>query len=173
MIGKKLTLACLLFAACSGTEQVREQKKYYDIKEFFSAEIKRLEKQDASVNKTVSRNGVSETKANFTPSWATELALFTDSDINKPAWRDSYNIQSDSLSTSYTTLDNDLRTKSIHIKKDNTGKLSEIRIVNSTSNYLYNSTEELHYIPDSLYRIVKKQDVILLGKNNYEITGVF
>lgn len=172
MIRKILALACLFFAACSGTEQVREQK-YYDIKGFFGTETERLEKQGARVTKTVSKNDVSETKASFSPAWGTELALFTDSDINKPAWRDSYKIESDSVFTSYTALDNELRTKSINIKKDNTGKVIEITMLNSTSNYLYNSTEELHYIPDSLYRIVKKQDVILLGKNNYEITGVF
>ena len=172
MIGKKLALACLLFVSCSETEQVRVQK-YYDVQGFFGAETKRLEKQGATVTKTVSRNDVSETKSSFSPAWATELALFTDSDINKPAWRDSYKIESDSLSTSYTALDDELRTKSLVIKKNNKGKLIEISIVNSTSNYLYNSTEELHYFPDSLYRMVKKQDVILLGKNNYEIVGIF
>lgn len=172
MSGKILAIACLIFAGCSGTEQVRKQK-YYNLREFFNAEIKRLEKQDAVVRKTVSRNGISESKSGVSPVWETELALFTESDINKPAWSDSYKIKSDSTNTSYTALDEELRTKSIHIKKDKKGRPIEINIVNSTSNYLYNSTEELLYIPDSIYRIIKKQDVILLGKNNYQIGGTF
>ena len=169
---KKLAVACLIFASCSGAEQVRE-RKFVDIHGYVSDEIKHLEKQKVSVNKTVSRNGVSESKKNFSPDWNTELTLFSDSDINKPAWRDSYRVDSDSNQTSYTALDNKLRTRSILIKKNNSGKITELAIVNRTSNYLYSSSEELLYIPDSLYRIIKKQDVILLGKNNYEISGFF
>ncbi len=169
---KKLALACFIFASCSGAGKV-EERRFPDIKGFFSDEVRRLEKQKITVNKTVSRNGVSESKENFSPDWNIELSLFSESDINKPAWSDSYMASKDSSYITYTALDSKLRTRSIMIKKNIRGRLVELAVVNNTSNYLYNSSEELLYIPDSIYRIIKKQDVILLGKNNYEISAVF
>ena len=172
MIGKRLIFACLILASCSGTEK-GTGIKYQDLKEFFHEEAIRLEKQKARVNKTVSRNGVSESRENVSPDWDTELSLFTGSDINKPAWTDSYTVRNHSSSTSYTALDSKLRTRSILIKKNKSGRIIELAVVNRTKNYLYSSSEELLYIPDSLYRIIKKQDVILLGNNSYEISGIF
>ncbi len=144
-----------------------------DLKGFFEQEAIRLSKTSATVEKTVSRNGISESKKDISPDWNIELSLFTESDINKPAWKDSYRISKDSTGTSYIALDNKLRTRSIRIRKNRQGDLSELVIFNRIANNLYSSTEELKYIPDSLYRIIKTQDVILLGNNNYEISGIF
>ena len=38
---------------------------------------------------------------------------------------------------------------------------------------LYETSEELTYFPDSLYSINKNQHVLLLGSNNYIVTGNF
>ena len=172
MIGKKWALACFIFVSCGGTEEVHK-RKFHDIKGYFSEEVKRLENHKTSINKTVSRNGISEQKENISPDWNTELALFSESDINKPAWSDSYKVSTESNVVSYIALDDKLRTRSIVIRKNENGKWTELAVVNRTSNYLYSSSEELLYIPDSLYRIIKKQDVILLGKNDYQISGIF
>jgi hypothetical protein len=172
MIGQRFAFLCFVFLSCNETEEVRVNK-FRDIRGFFSEEAKRLEKQKTIVNKTVRRNGIFEKKNNISPVWDTELSLFSESDINKPAWRDSYRVHIDSTGTSYTALDNKLRTRSIRIKKNKMDKLIELTVVNRTSNYLYSSSEELLYIPDSLYRIIKIQDVVLLGKNSYEINGIF
>jgi hypothetical protein len=125
------------------------------------------------VDKTVSRNSVSENRENISPNWDAEFSMFAESDINKPAWTDSYTVRTDSSGTSYTAIDNKLRTRSIRLKKNKSGSIIEVAVVNLTKNYLYSSSEELLYIPDSLYRILKKQDVILLGNNSYEISGIF
>lgn len=172
MVFKKLAVVFLILASCGGAEQVRK-RRFLDIKGYVSQEVKRLEKQKATIDKTVSKNGVPEIRKSLSPDWNIELALFSESDINKPAWIDSYSVNFDGSNVSYNALDNKLRTRSIVIKKNKSGKLTELMVVNRTSNYLYSSSEELLYIPDSIYRIIKKQDVILLGKNNYKIFGVF
>ncbi|HEY1009552.1 MAG TPA: hypothetical protein VGE58_05550 [Daejeonella sp.] len=172
MLSKSTLVALLLFASCQapGTKQA---KKYMDLTGFFEKESARLSQTGVRVEKTVSRNGLSENKDNVLPNWETELSLFTESDINKAAWRDSYKIVQDSTMTTYIALDSKLRTRSIEIRKNQQGNLQGITIVNHTANALYSSAEELIYIPDSIYRIAKKQDVILLGNNNYEISGIF
>ncbi len=172
MVSKSMLIAILFLVACQGVEE-KPSKKYMDLKGFFEQESARLSKARASVEKTVSRNGISERKKNMVPNWDAELNLFIESDINKPAWRDSYRIAGDSTIINYTAIDQKLRTRSIKIRKDRQGVLKDLIIVNRTQNSLYSSTEELRYSPDSIYRIVKKQDVILLGNNNYEISGIF
>ena len=171
MIGKKLLFVCFMLLSCQKAEQVG-QSRFQDIRGFFDKEVKRLEKQKTTVNKTVRRNGIFERQENISPVWNTELSLFSESDINKPAWRESYSVHKDSTIISYTALDNKRRTRTIRIKSNKMGKLIELAVVNRTSNYLYSSSEELLYIPDSLYRIIKMQNVILVGKNSYEITEV-
>jgi hypothetical protein len=97
--------------------------------------------------------------------------MFTESDINKPAWRDSYRVVEDSGRISYRALDSNLRTRSIVIKKDIAGKPTQIDIINKTHNLLYQSREHLRYVPDSIYSIDKKQHVILIGDNHYLVSG--
>lgn len=172
MIFKKLAFACFMFVSCQKAEQV-SKSKFQDIKGYISEEVSRLEKQKTTVNKTVRRNGISERQENISPVWDTELSLFSESDINKPAWRESYSVHKDSIMISYTALDKKLRTRSIRIKTNTVGKLIGLEVVNRTKNYLYSSSEQLLYIPDSIYSIIRIQNVVLLGKNSYEIIGVF
>ncbi len=172
MNGLRLVFLFLVLSSCNAPGKVKE-RKYIDLKSYFSTEIKRLTQQKTKVDKTVSRNDISESKKNIIPGWETELSLFSESDINKPAWTDSYKVAEENGVTSYTAVDSTLRTRLIVIHKDKSDKIIEVSIVNRTANYLYSSSEELRYIPDSLYQIVKKQDVLLMGSNNYKIFGDF
>ncbi|MES3017229.1 MAG: hypothetical protein V4721_05600 [Bacteroidota bacterium] len=168
----RLIFVLILFSSC-GTEGKAPESTYADIKGYFHKESNRLSKSKAKVNKTVSRNGVSETKENISPEWDTELSLFAESDINKPAWSNSYNVSHENGDILYTANDSKLRTRSVRIAKNQQGRITKLYILNSTKNYLYSSSEELLYMPDSLYQIIKKQDVLLIGNNSYKISGFF
>lgn len=170
-INRNILYALLFISSCSEPEKDTELR-YTDLKNYFEAEVMRMEHSGRKVDKTVSRNGSAESKANISPDWRAELSLFIESDINKPAWRNSYSIKEDSVSVEYKAIGDDLRTRSIRIIKDTDGDIREISIANHTSNKLYSSSEELSYIPDSMYRIFKKQDVIVIGRNEYEIKGL-
>ena len=160
-----------ILISCRDTEQ-KSTTRYMDLKGFFEGESNRLQKLNIKIKKSVGRNGIFETKNNITVDWKNELSLFTESDINKPAWNNRYKITGDSINIFYKAIDSNLHTRSIHIKKDSSGRLVHISILNYTSNNLYNSSESLSYTPDSIYKIVKHQDVLLLGNNKYEITGI-
>lgn len=166
-----LIIAFLAFSACNQPEQ-KEVKSYADLKGFFESEAKRLEKADPKVYKTVARNDASETRSVGNINWKTELSLFAESDINKPAWQDSYKVISQAGKTIYLATDSSLRTREISINKDPQGKIKKIKILNHTKNMLYSSTEQLIYIPDSLYQISKQQNVVFIGDNRYYILGV-
>lgn len=165
-----IILAILFLTACRSSEDQVSQK-YMDLKSYFAKEAIRMNGSDKWVSKTVSRNGVSESKQ-VKPDWAAEFRLFEESDINKPAWVDSYQIRDSGESILYTALDAKLRTRKITIAKKPDGEIKSISIVNYAKNNLYTSAEQLIYIPDSLFQISKSQDVVLMGKNEYLIRSV-
>lgn len=164
-------LLAFLIISCNETKD-RTRGEYVDLNSFFTSEARRLKQQGVKVDKTVRANGVSESRQDLIPDWQKELQLFAESDINKPAWIKSYQVSDTDSSIVYSALDSGLRTRSISIKKDKDGHIREINISNGTSNDLYHTSEELTYIPDSMYRIIKHQKVIILGNNQYQITGI-
>ena len=170
---KYFLLIFLFISSCSGNPVSVKQNTYWDIEGFFRSEVNRFEKSKPIVNKTVSRNGSKETRSIDNINWNTELSLFIESDINKPAWKDSYKVINNKNEVTYKASDSSLRTQRIHLTKDAKGGIKKIWIVNKTSNMLYNSSEELLYITDSIYTITKKQHVVLIGDNQYKISGIF
>jgi hypothetical protein len=168
-----LLFAFLVFSSCSEPTEKKEIKTYADLKGFFDAEVRRLTKSDPQIKKTVARNHDSETRNVKKIDWKSELSLFAESDINKPAWQDSYRVIKQGTKTIYLATDNDLRTREISISKDIKGKIMKISILNHEKNMLYSSTEQLLYIPDSIYQISKQQHVAVIGDNRYYISGAF
>jgi len=154
-------------APTSGT-----QTSYFSLQDYFLREADRLSRSAPKVDKTVSRNGASESKRVQIDDWKNELALFIDSDINKPAWQKSYRIDSTKHSLVYTCVDPELRTQKITIEKHENGKVKHIAIINQSGNMLYQTAEQLNYYPDSLYQINKQQLVRFIGDSRYSINGM-
>ena len=170
---KYVLFITLFISGCTGSSMSVKQNSYLDLTKFFSSEITKLEKLEPYVRKTVSRNGLRETKSLNNINWKSELSLFIESDINKSAWKNSYKIINNKNEVTYTALDSSLRTKRILVTRSPEGMVEKVLIVNKISNMLYESTEELLYITDSIYTINKQQHVVLVGDNDYKITGVF
>lgn len=166
----KLFFIFILFSACSSTsdEQAPKQLYFFDLAGYFKTQATVLPQQ--AILKTVSKNGIPETKNIVIKDWNQELQLFIQSDINKAAWKDSYRKDSTENILHYVAIDTALRVRSIRIAFENDVP-NEVIIHTQSKNVLYHTTEDLTYIPDSLYQITKHQKVILLGLNDYQITG--
>lgn len=170
---RKLFILLFIFnSSCSSREEMKTKTAFFDVKGFFESEVKRLTNKKSTVNKSVRQNDHSEIKKNHSVDWGNELALFIASDINKSAWKDSYKVSGDSVHFNYVAIDTNLRTRSVEIKKDQQGRAVFFKIKNMTRSKLYESSEELTYIPDSIYTINKNQSVRFLGKNTYQISGM-
>jgi hypothetical protein len=165
-------LFLLILSACNRPKE-KELKTYIDLKGYFDSEARRLTKSNPLIKKTVARNDATETRPLKDINWKTELSLFAESDINKQAWKDSYKVSRHGYKTIYLATDNTLKTREINITQDPQGKIKKILIRNQTDNMLYSSTEQLVYIPDSLYEISKQQHVAVIGDNRYFINGNF
>jgi hypothetical protein len=162
---------CLALFSCRHPTNKMEAFEYFDLKGFFEKESLRLNSTNTSVLKTVSRNSIEETRK-VTVNWINELSLFAESDINKPAWKKSYRKISNGEDVQYLALEDNLRTRRVRITRIN-NHVKSIHIINRTSNFLYNSSEDLVYYPDSVYIIEKQQQVKVLGTNHYLVTGKF
>ena len=109
----------------------------------------------------------------FGINWEKELELFRQSDINKPAWKDSYTINRTASGVSYTAADPNLPTRRIVLEFDPQQKPLKILIETRVSNNLYSSADTLEYVPGDFYSIRKAQDVRVLGRQVYRVKGMF
>jgi hypothetical protein len=161
----------LVFCLQACKPVVKEKPEYFDIKGYFAADIVKLNRLNPFVQKTVTHNGISETKKTKIDDWGRELDLFIGADINKPALKNSYSVVDDGGFLIYKAKYPELKMRETVIKREN-GKVKWILIYNKTKTFLYQTSEKLSYYPDSLYLIEKNQKVRLMGNNHYRIEGV-
>jgi hypothetical protein len=159
----------ICFSSCK-PEVHQSNNSYFNLSSYFKQEAEKYQHGNFYVVKTVLRNGESETKKVKIGNWAGELSVFSESDINKPSWKNSYKTTTSGQYTIYTAKEPDLKTREIIEKKEN-NKLVSLMIFNVVSNKLFQTREKLSYYPDSLYIIQRKLNVRFLGENNYLIKG--
>lgn len=170
---KNLFLCFTLGLICCNKPQSKTSIKLIDLKGYFLKEASRLQKQNTPIHKTVTQNGITETKNISVIKWVNELSLFIESDINKPAWENSYLVKKSNRSIQYIALDTNLKTRKIVVIQDLNQKIIAVEITNQTKNILYSSEERLKYIADSVYQIDKSQHILLIGDTQYKIEGQF
>lgn len=166
-------LSLLFLLSCGNPEQPQKvPQKYFDLKGYFQQEATRLNQTKPLVHKTVAVNEGTESKQIRITDWNKELANFSDADLNKSAWQGLFKVVKNEQQELYSS-DNDkvLVKKLVVTRKDN--KITGIKLLLHTSNYLYNSTDTLSYFPDSLYEVKKKQQIRFLKEKRYTIKGLF
>ena len=155
----------------------QDKFKYFDLKGFLETEAERLSDKP-SFTKTVFVNDGQETKSISELDLKTELMPFSNSDINKPAWSDKYDIDSlfnqneEITGLRYQTKDKKLNTKKMDIdfEKSNVVK---IIIENTTNSSVANTFQTLVYQPSKGYSIESKQDVSLMEETHFKIEVSF
>lgn len=155
----------------------KAENSYFSLKDFFQSEIKKLQSQQIVLHKYANLNKEQEKKALHEINWATEFSPFLQSDINKPAWKDSYQIDSIAnklgmLEIKYTTLKPELRTQEISLvfQKGQTAPRL-IKIANQSRNPIYNSTEKLQYEVGKSYLIENEQHIMWMNPDVFSIKG--
>ncbi|MBO9675043.1 MAG: hypothetical protein J7577_16465 [Sphingobacteriaceae bacterium] len=162
----------LAFFSCNQQKETEANTDllYFDIKGYFGKEISRLQKLNPIVNKTVSVNGVAENNTTKIASWAKELAIFVNADINKASWKGNFKLKELNGIAIYTSDNKKIPIKKISVTRSGL-KTQKIEIITDNKNILYRSQDTLIYFPDSLYSIRKHQKIRLLKEKQYSITG--
>ncbi|WP_312363005.1 hypothetical protein [Sphingobacterium sp.] len=168
--------SALLFWSCGSPSATKSHKKSSDIfsvDSFFNGEVNRLQQLNPAVLKSVSKDGEKEQRELKIGSWKNELSAFQAADISKNFDPTLYEVKAVDCVTEFTAKKKDLHIQKLRIEFDKNEKVKHIHIVKKITNSLYDSQEKLDYFSDSLYRIVKLQDVQGLDANQYEIVGKF
>ncbi len=153
------------------------EKKYFDLKAYFDGETQRLELFD-HVKKIAIVDGVKEEHLQDSINFDQELKVFSNADINRPAWSDKYSIDSvfnerkELVQLVYENIDNDLRTKKISIDFEG-GNVSRIQIENTSNSAIADTRQLLTYLPKTGYTIESKQKVTLSEDNVFVVEVKF
>ncbi|WP_343554966.1 hypothetical protein [Sphingobacterium sp.] len=168
--------SALLFWSCgspSATKSPQKSSDIFSVDSFFTAEVSRLQQLNPAVLKSVKKDGEKEERELKIGSWKNELSAFQSADISKNFDPSLYEVKAIDCVTEFTAKKKDLQIQKLRIEFDRNEKVKHIHIDKKIANTLYDSQEKLDYYSDSLYRIVKLQDVQGLDANQYEIVGKF
>ena len=170
-------LLLLLFLGCQDKPEQQQKKElaYFDLNGYFKKESGRLSAASPYITKTVRINDSAETQKIRLNNWTKELEIFKDADINKAAWKGMFKVNKKADTVVYTSDDEKIPVKEVSIFYRNAIDKNPhgLRIIINNSNILYESRDTLIYYPDSVYQVKKTQDILLLSKKNYQITGKF
>lgn len=159
-----LLLLPLLLCTCDSAQpdEAGDVTAFYDLKGYIDSEVSRLEGTPLTVEKTITLNGTTETQEISDLDFEKDLRLFAGADINKAAWKDKYETETEELSgqhriTRYTALDTTLTTQFLEVEED-FGQTIRLRILRKTGTILSEGRSEMDYVAAKGYSVATRQD---------------
>jgi len=166
----------ILLSACTPSETDIDTKsnEYIDISGFFKEEANRLNDLNASLEKSLNNGASNEIVLRTDVDWTEELNPFIDIDLNKPAYKNGYKIDTININSGYqikySSIDESLELKSVSIDfiKE---QIQKIIVIHKKDNIYYLSKEELIYETGKSFHI-KVRNELKTGKPiQFGITG--
>lgn len=155
---------CLCLTACTTDVPSGDSNTpvFFDVRGYFNQEVMRLSDQKVKVTKTITLNGKTETQELDDLNFSSDLRIFREADINKPAWVEKYEAKSETLSgshqiTTYEALDSNLVTRQLVVEED-LGEVTRITIQRKTGTVLSNGNHRLEYVPATGYSMTTQQE---------------
>ncbi|MEZ5042213.1 MAG: hypothetical protein R2828_20110 [Saprospiraceae bacterium] len=150
---------------------------FFDLRTYFEGEIERLKAQGTAVRKEIEMNGKTEVQTQEALDFEKEFAIFVRSDINKPAWRNKYKVDSvmnanQLLSLQYTAIDSSLKTRILTIEFK-AAEVARISIFNKSDSPLIKAEQRLTFEPDRGYHIRNSQVLSLSKDSELSIAATF
>lgn len=171
----------VVLAACSKdpTEvYYEEQRSYFDLPTFIDAQINNLKKKGQWVRKHVRKDGHEHIIERGDIDWKEELDLFIESDINRPAWRGEFKVDTIDLEREYVITyksenkEIPVRNVVVTIDKDS-GQCLKITVDRRSKNFLYQSDQSIYFTTGEGYMMKGKLSVSYLFDSEYSIETEF
>lgn len=174
----------LLFFACDNPAETNQPNVYFDVAGYVKTQITALKRQNPTVEKQTRIKEKSQNQTVKNVDWNRELELFTQADINKPAFRNSYDVaRPDALTYRYTLkpTEEKLTVRSLTVQIDaQTRQPRLIEAVLRTQNLLYESERKLTLESGpgagagwrvKQYKLTGFQQLTYFGKNDFFVQG--
>lgn len=155
-----------------------DQRYYYDIPAFFTSQIDNLKSKGQWVRKQVTKDGHSHIIERGNIDWSEELGVFLDSDINRPAWRGEFKVDTIKLEreyvVTYKTSNDQIPVKNVVLTIDKDSKQClKLTVDRRTENFLYKSDQSLYFTTGEGYMMKGKLSVSYLFDSEYSIDTEF
>lgn len=189
-LGPKATLALLplLLAACGTTDApppdaaLRQQTSYFNVPGFLNGQSQQLNQRRPTVQKQVLlRDGGQETERLTPADWAKELQIFQQADIDKPALRGQYFVDSVMTADGLTRRTYRRRPGVTHPVRQlmvlsRGGQVQQLRATVAQDNPLVYSSKTLEFDSPNgqlqSYRVQGVQKLILFDSVRYAVKGI-
>lgn len=163
------------FSACQSESAEMKVKKYYDLKGLMEKQIEALKLENPKVQKDISINESVENQTIDSLDWSKELEFFVQADLNKPAFVNSYRVDSSSVGVKYFLKETEnLPVKFLEVNRIGEDSI-EIRALVSNNNYLYDTERNLKLSLQKSqlidYQINGFQKVVFGKKKMFKVEG--
>jgi hypothetical protein len=179
-------LPIFILSGCAQTEIAKPATtlKWFDLKQFVNNANAILPK-NAPFEKTLLVKGTSETKKVSIADWTVELTVFAQSDINRAAWRDKYQVDTLHIAVEpkedttvmhrieHVAKDKALRTRTLSISMNRKWEPLAIEILNEQHNFFSHSQQHLTWDLRSGYSITAQQKMLLMSATETTLSGRF
>ena len=155
-----------------------DQRFYYDLPSFMSKQVENLQSRGQWVRKHVTKDGHSHIIEHGDVDWKEELDLFIESDINRPAWRGEFKVDTIDLEREYVitykTSNEQIPVKNVVVTIDkDTRQCLKLTVDRRTKNFLYTSDQSLYFTTGEGYMMKGKLSVSSLFDSEYSIDSEF
>ena len=139
-----------------------QREPFFDLSGYMQAQIDSLTTLQPTVRKTVILNGAEETKELTDLRFATDLRMFREADINKPAWLDKYTVSSEKAGGGaqvqrYVATDSSMQTRQLDVTLTDNGTPTKVVVYRKTGTVLSDGDHVLTYDPSIGYDIRTEQ----------------
>jgi len=141
-------------------------------------QVENLQNRQQRVRKHVIKDGHSHIIERGDIDWKEELDAFKEADINRPAWRGEFKIDSISLERvyiiTYKTDNEEIPVKNVVVTIDkDTRQCLQVTVDRRTKNFLYSSDQSLFFTTGEGYMMKGKLSVSYLFDSEYSIETEF
>lgn len=147
---------------------------FFDLEGKINNDIKLLKSQNYKLSKTVFFEGKNDKSVLENPDWEAEFETFKQLNINKNQWIDKYSVDTvlsgENKIITYQAISSSMSVKRMVISFHNE-EVVEIFISYGRRNILFDSKNEIRYIPFTSYTIKGSQKALFLSNHQYEVLG--
>ncbi len=155
-----------------------DQRFYYDLPSFMAKQVSNLNSKRQWVRKRVTKDGHTHIIERGNIDWQEELDGFIECDINRPAWRGAFKVDTIALERvfviTYKTENKQIPVKNVVVTMDReTGQCLQVTVDRSSENFLYTSDQKLFFTTGEGYMMKGKLSVTFLFNSEYAIESEF
>lgn len=159
----------VFLATSCKSEQHTENRTitYFDLAGLIEKDIEYNTTHVCSEEKSVYMNGNKETKIMDSINWKSELQPILDCDINKPAWKGKYFVDTTTTTVSniksihYKALSDKVNIKSMVVEL-NEKAVQRIFITKKVNSFIFSSTQIIEYFPGKGFSVRGEQKAALM-----------